>query len=112
MGILKFNEFNSYSLEEGLLKVGSILNLKFTTSEGNEIITKCKLVEYGWGHNRKPVNYIFEILESTSEEYNIGAQFILGFNFNGNEESFLFCPNMTGKGAYCQKHYKSKIEIC
>jgi len=104
--ILKYKDF--LIKENKMIDVGKELKLKLTDSEGDHII-KCK-ISYGYG-GRDPIYYDMEILESDSEKYNRGAHFFLDFNFDGKENSFLFYPNMTGRGTYTEKHYKAKINI-
>jgi hypothetical protein len=88
----------------------TVLNLKFTDSDGNHN-SKCNLLGYGWSLDRRPIYYELEVLESDSIKYNVGAQFILPFEFNGKDTKFIFKPNVSGHGCYSENHYEAKIDI-
>jgi hypothetical protein len=94
--------------ESKIIDPDTTLRLKLTDLEGDHFI-KCKI--YHGYVVREPAYYELEILESDSQKYNVGAHFFLEFNFDGKENKFLFYPNMTGYGAYIEKHYQAKIDI-
>jgi len=106
--ILKYRDFLK---ENKMIDSGTVIKLKIVDLDG-EHITKCKIsYGYGVGHDRKPIYYELEVLESDSEKYNVGSHFLLDFNFDGKENKFLFYPNMTGHGSYIENHYQAKINI-
>jgi hypothetical protein len=111
MKIVKYSQFITEihsDINDSIITPGTI-NLKFTDDNGVHR-TKCFLT-WGYSPQRKPIYYEIDILESDSENYNIGAQLILGFDFNGKNNRFLFRPNMSGHGSYQELHYKAKVEI-
>jgi hypothetical protein len=111
MKIYKYSQFiNELHMNtSNLIQPGTILNLKFTDDDGVHM-TKC---HFNWGYSphREPIYYELDILESDSEKYNVGAQLILGFDFNGKVDKFLFHPNMSGHGSYQELHYEAKVDI-
>lgn len=111
MKIYKYSQFiNELHMNtSNLIQPGTILNLKFTDDDGVHM-TKCHLT-WGYSPHREPIYYELNILESDSEKYNVGAQLILGFDFNGQVDKFLFHPNMTGHGSYRELHYEAKVDI-
>ena len=105
--ILNYIEFLT---ENKMIDPGTSLKLKFSDIDGTHI-TKCKILRYGWSVDRKPIYYELEVLESDSKKYNVGANFILPFDFNDRENGFIFRPNMSGHGMFIEDHYKAKINI-
>ena len=98
---------NQKRLNEGLIEEGIKMDLKFTDEYGDHL-TRCRLVQFGWGIDRRPIYYIFKILESGSKKYNKGADLYLGFDFNDRENTFIFHSNKKG---CLESHYKSFIKI-
>ena len=96
-------------LEENKMDIGTVFRLKFTDLDGVHV-AKCRVSNYGYS-GRDPIYYELQILESDSKKYNVGALFILGFDFNDRENGLLFYPNVSGHGSYSEQHYKSKINI-
>ena len=112
MKIFKYSQFiNELHMNktDDLIAPGSLLTLKFTDDDGVHL-AKCSF-KWGYSAHRDPIYYEVDIIESDSEKYNIGAQLILGFDFNGKEDKFLFHPNMSGHGGYSELHYVAKVEI-
>lgn len=111
MKIYKYSQFINelHTNTSNLIQPGTILTLKFTDDDGIHT-TKCYFT-WGYSLHREPIYYEVDILESDSEKYNVGAQIILGFDFNGKVDKFLFHPNMSGHGGYQELHYEAKIDI-
>ena len=93
MEILNFKKFSIFELVNSTpdIGLGQILNLRFT--EKNNISNiKVKMIEFGWAPNRTKIYHRFRIIETDSEKYPAGGEFILPMEFNNKEESFLICP--------------------
>ena len=84
--ILNYIEFLT---ENKMIDPGTVLKLKFSDIDGIHI-TKCKILGYGWSVDRKPIYYELEVLESNSDKYNVGANFILPFDFNISSLPFIY----------------------
>lgn len=89
-----------------MIEEGKCCDLEFTDSDGDHL-TRCKLIQYGWGIDRRHIYYIFKVLESGSKKYSKGSKFYLGFDFNDKENIFLFYP----PNEFEEKRYKSFIKI-
>jgi hypothetical protein len=109
-------QFKKFSILESItpnLKEYSKYKLLFEDEKGTHE-TFCQLLEFGWGLDRSKVFHRFRILKSDSNKYPVGAEFILGMDFNNKENEFLFypyCNEKPGLRSSTELHYTAHITL-
>jgi hypothetical protein len=97
----------------GYGKEYSKYNLQFEDKEGIHE-TLCVLLEFGWGLDRSKLFHRFRILKTDSNKYPVGAEFILGMDFNDRDNEFLFYPyynEKPGIRSSTELRYKAYITL-
>jgi len=113
MKILNFFQLSTLESSTDMIKQNEIVKLQFTDDERKHLTT-CKMIEHGWALNRTIIFYRFLILETNSEKYPVGAEFILSLDFDDKVDTFLIYPyynEKPGIRAMVQYKYKAHCKI-
>ena len=115
MKILNFSQFSLLELKSSsdMIKQNEIVNLQFTDDIGKHL-TRCKMIDHGWALNRTIIFYRFLVLETNSEKYPVGAEFILSLDFDDKVDTFLIYPyynEKPGIRSMVQYKYKAHCKI-
>ncbi len=93
----------------GLYKKGHI---KMTDSNGSSNIS-VQLVDQGYGLDRRIINNRFKVINSDSDKYPVGCEFILPLDFDDKVCTFLIYPHYNEKGYRTMKElqYKAHCQL-